>query len=797
MPDGACPGLTSELARLRASYRAAIARGGGTAVLTGDSGSGCPDLVNRLVVEATAGGATVWRARCVDGMPELDTAREVLRVAGGARDEDDDATSLAERLIARVPDTPLLVALEDVHLADADSLDVLLEVNRHLQGRPAHLLLHHQPLGMFTHVEFWAEILRLRNSQWVEVPHLRPPQVNELARAVLGHAVPSEFVVACLARSGGNYALVKGLLDATAAAGGVQPARTGQAYERAVLTTLHGCPPTTVRVARCLAVIGESRDTCGEVAELTGIEFEEVNRALRVLTDLGFLHDGAFRDPAAREAIRHCTDLRERQELCLAAARSRRDKGAQAREIARLVLRGGREARDEKWRRPILRAAALESLADDDPHAALDYLKAAAQGPMSVENRTKILCDALNLGWRIDPASCGDSLSALVGIASSGTLPLRDRLHLVGHLAWAGRMDDLLLLLGRPGFAPISWAWLLAIVPGLVPELDRDVFAADDEEGPDLALLPLSLATRAWQGALQPRPAPGAREDANAMVRRVLDGCSLGHETLVAIVIALAVLLLHDETTEVAERSARLVTQAGHLSAPVWAAIFEAVAAENALRRGDVEHARRHGEASLERIPPRAWGAFVGFPIGTLLDVCARTGDHERAAELMSIPVPVSSVVTWSGLRHLRARGACHLAVGHDYNALQDFLECGARLRAWGLEETTVFDWQTPIRGIVGRSASPGVEDDAGDPPADAPAEPDGSSCVVDVSELSPAELRVARLAAQGLSNKEISRKLFITVSTVEQHLTRVYRKLEATDRSALLGVLRGDPIAR
>jgi DNA-binding CsgD family transcriptional regulator len=50
-------------------------------------------------------------------------------------------------------------------------------------------------------------------------------------------------------------------------------------------------------------------------------------------------------------------------------------------------------------------------------------------------------------------------------------------------------------------------------------------------------------------------------------------------------------------------------------------------------------------------------------------------------------------------------------------------------------------------------------------------------------TELSEAERRVAELAAQGLMNREIAARLFITVSTVEQHLTRVYRKLGVTRR--------------
>ncbi|MFC7589577.1 LuxR C-terminal-related transcriptional regulator [Nonomuraea antimicrobica] len=54
------------------------------------------------------------------------------------------------------------------------------------------------------------------------------------------------------------------------------------------------------------------------------------------------------------------------------------------------------------------------------------------------------------------------------------------------------------------------------------------------------------------------------------------------------------------------------------------------------------------------------------------------------------------------------------------------------------------------------------------------------------ISALSDAEQRVASLAALGYTNREIARKIFITVSTVEQHLTRIYRKLNVTGRKDL-----------
>jgi DNA-binding CsgD family transcriptional regulator len=58
------------------------------------------------------------------------------------------------------------------------------------------------------------------------------------------------------------------------------------------------------------------------------------------------------------------------------------------------------------------------------------------------------------------------------------------------------------------------------------------------------------------------------------------------------------------------------------------------------------------------------------------------------------------------------------------------------------------------------------------------------------LDELSEAELRVAELAAEGHSNREIAQQLFITVSTVEQHLTRIYRKLRVR-RTDLPSVVR------
>ncbi|MEV1046176.1 AAA family ATPase [Streptomyces sp. NPDC049916] len=51
---------------------------------------------------------------------------------------------------------------------------------------------------------------------------------------------------------------------------------------------------------------------------------------------------------------------------------------------------------------------------------------------------------------------------------------------------------------------------------------------------------------------------------------------------------------------------------------------------------------------------------------------------------------------------------------------------------------------------------------------------------------LTPRQQRVAELAAEGMHNEEIAQKLFVTVKTVEWHLTQAYRKLGIESRSAL-----------
>ena len=58
------------------------------------------------------------------------------------------------------------------------------------------------------------------------------------------------------------------------------------------------------------------------------------------------------------------------------------------------------------------------------------------------------------------------------------------------------------------------------------------------------------------------------------------------------------------------------------------------------------------------------------------------------------------------------------------------------------------------------------------------------------VEALTPSEVRVAELAAEGLTNREVAQALFVTEKTVERHLSSVYQKLGIRSRFQLASAI-------
>ncbi|MFF9587500.1 AAA family ATPase [Streptomyces achromogenes] len=117
--------------------------------------------------------------------------------------------------------------------------------------------------------------------------------------------------------------------------------------------------------------------------------------------------------------------------------------------------------------------------------------------------------------------------------------------------------------------------------------------------------------------------------------------------------------------------------------------------------------------------------------------------------------------------------------LGRAYNCLATaFRNLGMRPRATAMRQTARELAKECGAGYQPHERQPG---EATVPP------PEGAHTADAPGGLSPSERRVAVLAARGLTNREISRRLFITISTVEQHLTSVYRKLGVSRRQELV----------
>ena len=63
-------------------------------------------------------------------------------------------------------------------------------------------------------------------------------------------------------------------------------------------------------------------------------------------------------------------------------------------------------------------------------------------------------------------------------------------------------------------------------------------------------------------------------------------------------------------------------------------------------------------------------------------------------------------------------------------------------------------------------------------------------SVLTGLGSLTPTELRVAQLAAQGMSNSGIAEQTFVSRSTAAWHLQNIYRKLAIESREQLVSFI-------
>lgn len=194
---------------------------------------------------------------------------------------------------------------------------------------------------------------------------------------------------------------------------------------------------------------------------------------------------------------------------------------------------------------------------------------------------------------------------------------------------------------------------------------------------------------------------------------------------------------------------------------------WRSAAAEALARIGEGVRARRLVAEELDMLRAAPPGRAYGVALRTL----AALSRPEQQPEILR---QSADVLRAAGDRYELARALADTADAHEALGESKRARYAAR-RARGAAESC------GAHGLLARLRSPGTGlvapvAAAGEEPVPLPGG----------AELSGAESKVAALAAMGYSNRDIGRKLHITVSTVEQHLTRVYRKLNVARREDL-----------
>jgi DNA-binding CsgD family transcriptional regulator len=233
-----------------------------------------------------------------------------------------------------------------------------------------------------------------------------------------------------------------------------------------------------------------------------------------------------------------------------------------------------------------------------------------------------------------------------------------------------------------------------------------------------------------------------------------------------------------------------------------------------ALTRGDaaqaLAHFRRAGELSLNVLGNRnpallAWQSPAGLAL-------ARLGERDEAIALVEEEIALAR--TFGAPRAigaaLRARGLVEGGAGSvayleqavevlegsgaQLELAHALVDLGTALRRTG-KRAASRDPLTRGLDLADRSRASALAARAREELVAAGARPRRARLSGPAS-LTPSERRVAAMAAEGLTNREIAEALFVTRKAVEYHMGNVFRKLDVSSRSQLSEAMADEPAA-
>ncbi|WP_077801829.1 AAA family ATPase [Streptomyces sp. JHA26] len=749
--DGALALLAAETERARNGT-------GGLVLLRGATGTGRTAVLEAAARLATDRGLRVLRARCSPedaGVPFAAVLQLLGPVPESAvpapvGDDRDRAIRFWRQLCAYAAEGPLLVAVDDVHLADAPSRRWLVEAARRVDRLPVLLVVTERS-------QYDVEPRPAGLTQALSPSLVRTHTLAPLGDAAMAGLVRAAFPTAgarwtaeCVRAGAGSPLLLHALLEdlgGTPRPGGAAPegppplpgtcaALYPGAYPAAVSWWLNSAGPATADVARCLAALeqawpedpeaapaqspersprpprdrlagADGGDPADLLAEAAGADPARVAGWLAAMTRLGLLRPDAagrprYAHPLLRDAVLTGWPRLRREAAHRAAAEAMLRRGDRVEAVARHLLRT--PAVGLPWALRVLRDAVTVAVHDARPGDAVGYLRRALDEPVDDGLRQRLLTELGSLEY-----ASADVPAAIARLAEAQHLPTEPRgrvstaVALGTALAGRGEIRTAMEVLRRTEARLSDHPDLARVVQtagALLSDEDlatrREVYRWLRETGdhsPELlgtagqALLVRYASTAGLVSARE------AMRRVRALLAQPTD--PLAEPFLVGTAAAVAQWADElDEADRLVERG--LAGQHPVLLHPMRHALLN-TRYDIAAARGD--HARLLAD---DPDTDPAWGTAR-----------PRTGPSNRAAHLLMALVRTGRIEeaqrfadrfdlrgvpdNWELNRFLYARGVLRAATGDPAGALHDFLECGRRQSARDVVSPVVTPWRTAV----------------------------------------------------------------------------------------------------
>jgi len=796
---------------------------------------------------------------------------------------------------------PTLIAVDDLHWADEESLRWLGYLARRLDGLPMLIVTATRPPEHSRTPAAVAEIVADPLATLIRPASLGRESAAVLAEALFGLHPDAEFAAALCAASSGNPLYLAAILDAVARERMTPTAEQaprllelgGEALARGVALRLSQLSTEAATLIRAVAILGDQTELA-LAASLANLDATIALDAASALVHTDLLESEnplAFRHPIVRSAVLEDLNAGERMRLHRRAAILLLDGGARPERAAAHLM--AMVPNRDGFVVATLRQAAQSSLSQGAPEAAVAYLRRALEEPPEPEERRDVLGE--------------------LGIAESGTFDVAEATeHLrqsISGLDEVNRRPDLVLAYVYALSIDASWSRdVVELIQSvrrrsqgdreLSDRLDAHLINSAQYQGEFYPIARECWDAASARDAAEPVRAgyllaAGAFEEARRGVSRdramdlarraVASGIAATRDRLYLVSAAYA-LELAGELDEAAAAVDLVIEHASRAGDRLSAAV-------NHFWRAGALHVER-GEllAAEEDLGVAEVMAIIEVPTllayraGFIADVLLPRGESGEAERLFAT-VSLDQVQAGHRNVYLCARGRMYLETGRPGQALEDFETAGAIARSLGTENPAYSPWRSNAAlalhrlqrvdealnlareelelsrrwgapravgvslralGLVeGGEAGEELLREAVSVLGGSPARLEHARTLIDLGaalrrsnsrsearkflregvdlahqcgaialvtrgneelaatgahprkimlsgleSLTASERRVAQMAAEEVSNKEIAQALFVTVKTVEVHLSRVYRKLDIQSRRELAGAL-------